>query len=91
MVQPESLFDAEYFVEAEGGVYVVGREGGVSEVCDHGYPLSSMVVLSKVNPSDALAPGRGDGGRVPPLTVVSGTHNIPLRRALRDGTEEREG
>ena len=38
VVQPESLFDAEYFVEAEGGVYVVGREGGVSEVCDLGYP-----------------------------------------------------
>src|SRR5215212_5573459 len=34
-VQPESLFDAEHLVEADGLIYVVCREGGVSEIGDH--------------------------------------------------------
>src|SRR5215211_7863529 len=35
MMQPESLIDAEHPVEADGLIYVLGREGGVSEVGDH--------------------------------------------------------
>src|ERR671911_2870833 len=35
VVQPESLFDAEHSVEADGLIYVVRCKGGVSEVGDH--------------------------------------------------------
>jgi hypothetical protein len=36
IVQAESLLDAEHPVEVEGPVYIVRREGGMSEVGDHG-------------------------------------------------------
>src|SRR5919107_1664002 len=55
-VQPERLLDAEHIVEADGLIYVVRREGGVSEVGDHtsgSFRCSSLAMSSAKRTSES--------------------------------------